>query len=336
MRCGKQRFWRTLGCAMLAAAHAHVHVQAQAASTSSGQEFPSRTLRFVVPFPPGGGTDILARALAPQLNRALGQSVVVDNRTGGNTVIGTEVVMRAPADGHTMLVIAPSFSINPFVRSKLPYDTAKDFSALARVAVSPLTISVHPSVPAKDVKELIALARAKPGELTFATSSIIGGQRLAAELFFRERAKADIISVPYNGGAPAATAVMGGHTTILISNLSEAAQQITAGRLRGIAVMSLARTAQLPKLPTVAESGYPGFEAANWYGVVIRAATPRPIIDQLGAEIGKALQTGSVRDNLLRAGLDIAYLGPAAFDAYIRNEMQRNERIIKLLKLKLD
>jgi tripartite-type tricarboxylate transporter receptor subunit TctC len=188
--------------------------------TAQAQDFPSRTVRFIVPFPPGGGTDILARALTPQLNRALGQSVVVDNRAGGNTVIGTEAAVRAAADGHTVLVIAPSFSINPFLRAKLPYDSARDFSAVARVVQTPLTISVHPSVPAKDVKALIALARAKPGELTFATSSIIGGQRLAAELFFRERAKVDIIAVPYNGGAPAATAVMGGHTMILISNLS--------------------------------------------------------------------------------------------------------------------
>ncbi len=261
---------------------------------------------------------------------------MVDNRTGGNTVIGTEVVLRAPADGHNLLVIAPSFSINPFVRSKLPYDTARDFSAVARVVQTPLTISVHPSLPAKDVKELIALARSKPGELTFATSSIIGGQRLAAELFFRERAHVEILAVPYNGGAPASTAVMGGHTAILVSNLAEAAQQIAAGRLRGIAVMSLARTAQLPKLPTVAESGYPGFEAANWYGVVMRSATPRAIIERIGADIGKAMQTAEVQENMTRVGLDLAYLGPAAFDTHIRSEMRRNERIIKLLKLKLD
>jgi tripartite-type tricarboxylate transporter receptor subunit TctC len=306
------------------------------ATSVSAQDFPSRTLRFVVPFPPGGATDILARALGPPLNRALGQNVVVDNRSGGNTVIGTEVVLRAPADGYTMLVIAPSFSINPFVRSKLPYDTIKDFSAVARVVESPLTISVHPSVPAKNVKELIALANTKPGELTFATSSVIGGQRLAAELFFRERAKVEITAVPYNGGAPASTAVMGGHTTILVSNLAEAAQQIAAGRLRGIAVMSLARTAQLPKLPTVSESGYPGFEAANWYGVMIRSATPRAIIDRLSIEINSALQGAEFRGSLARVGLDIAYLGPAEFGAYIRNEMLRNERIISLLKLKLD
>ena len=293
-------------------------------------------VRFVVPFPPGGATDVLARAIAAPMSRSLGQNVVVDNRTGGNTVIGTEVVFRAPADGHTLLVVAPSISINPFVRSKLPYDTAKDFSAVARLALTPLTISVHPSLPATSVAELISLARAKPGELTFAVSSIIGGQRIAAELFFRERAKADIIAVPYNGGAPAATAVIGGHTMILVSNLAEASQQITSKRLRGIAVMSLARTTQLPNLPTVAESGYPGFEAANWYGVVIRSPTPRAIIERLNSEIAKGLETKEVRDNMIRFGLDIAYQNAADFDTTIRSEMTRNERITKLLKLKID
>ena len=309
---------------------------AQAASTGSGQEFPSRIVRFVVPFPPGGATDVLARALAVPMGRSLGQNVVVDNRAGGNTVIGTEAVFRAPADGHTLLVVAPSISINPFVRSKLPYDTAKDFSALARLALSPLTISVHPSVPAKSVAELISIARARPGELTYAVSSIIGGQRIAAELFFRERAKVDIIAVPYNGGAPAATAVIGGHSMILVSNLAEASQQIAGKRLRGIAVMSLARTAQLPNLPTVAESGYPDFEAANWYGVIIRSPTPRAIIERLSSEIAKGLESKELRDNLTRFGLDIAYQNAADFDAYIRNEMARNERIAKLLKLKID
>jgi tripartite-type tricarboxylate transporter receptor subunit TctC len=300
------------------------------------QEFPSKTLRFVVPFPPGGATDILARAVAPSLTRALGQSVVIENRAGANTVIGAEFVMRAPADGHTMLVIAPSFSINPSVRSKMPYDTLKDFAGVARGVYSPLCITVHPSVPAKNIRELIALARAKPGELTFASASIIGGQRLAAELFFHEVAKVDIINVPYNGGAPAATAVMGGHSMILISNTSEVVQQLSAGRLRGVAVMSLARAAQLPGLPTLAESGYPGFEASNWYGIVMRSATSRNVIERLSAEIEKALKLPEVKESLTRVGFVPAYLSTAEFDALIQSELQRYARIVNLLKLRLD
>ena len=306
------------------------------AGIASAQEFPSKLVRVVVPFPPGGATDIVARSVAGPLARSLGQNVVIENRTGANTVIGAELVVRAPADGHTMLIIAPSFSINPSVRSKMPYDTLKDFSGVARIAYSPLVISIHPSVPAKTVKELIALARAKPGELTFATSSIIGGQRLAAELFFREVATVNIVNVPYNGGAPATTAVMGGHTTILISNVSEAAPPVTMGRLRGVAVMSLVRTDQMPAVPTLAESGYPGFEAANWYGAVIRSATPRAAIERLSADIGKALNVPEVRDGLNRLGLVPAYLDAAEFDALIRSEMQRFGRIANTLKLRLD
>ena len=300
------------------------------------QEFPVRTVRIVVPFPPGGATDILARAIAAQLTRSLNQNVVIDNRTGANTVIGAELVMRAPADGHTMLFIAPSFSINPSVRSKMPYDTLRDFSAVARAGYSPLVISTHPSVPVQTARHLIALARARPGELTFATSSIIGGQRLAAELYFREVAKVDIINVPYNGGAPAATAVMGGHTMILVSNVAEAAQQVSAGRLRGLAVMSLTRADQLPDVPTLAESGYPGFEAANWYGAVIRSATPRNLIERLSAEFGKALNVPETRDGLAKQGLVPAYLNAEEFDDLIRREMQRYARIVSTLKLRLD
>jgi tripartite-type tricarboxylate transporter receptor subunit TctC len=300
------------------------------------QDFPAKTVRIVVPFPPGGATDILARAIATPLNRALGQSVVIENRAGANTVIGAELVMRAPADGHTMLVIAPSFSINPSVRSNMPYDTLKDFSGVARGVYSQLCITVHPSVPAKNIKELIALARAKPGALTFASASIIGGQRLAGELFFRDVAKADVINVPYNGGAPAATAVMGGHSMILISNVTEVVQQLGAGRLRGIAVMSLARAAQLPDVPTLSESGYPGFEASNWYGIVMRSATPRNVIERLSAEIDKALNLPEVKDSLHKFGLVPAYLNAAEFDAVIQSELQRYARIVNALKLRMD
>ena len=306
------------------------------AGNAAAQDFPTKTMRIIVPFPPAGATDILARAIATQLTRSLGQNVVIENRTGANTVIGAEVVARAPADGHTMLFVAPSFSINPSVRSKMPYDTLKDFSAVARAGYSPLVISVHPAVPAKSVAALIELARTRPGELTFATSSIIGGQRLAGELFFREVVKVDIINVPYNGGAPASTAVMGGHTMILISNVSEAAQQVSAGRLRGIAVMSLTRADQLPAVPTLAESGYPGFEAANWYGAVVRSATPRNLIERLSAEIGKALNASEIREGLSRVGLAPAYLDAAEFDALIRSEMQRYARIVTTLKLRMD
>jgi tripartite-type tricarboxylate transporter receptor subunit TctC len=299
------------------------------------QEFPARTVRLIVPFPPGGAVDILGRALATPMSKALGQNVIVENRPGANTVIGAELVARAPADGHTLLFMAPSFTINQFVRSKLPYDTVRDFTGVTLLASGALLIAVHPSVPARNTKELVQLARANPGQLTYATASIIGGQRLAGELF-KDAAKIDIVNVPYNGGAPATMAVVGGHTTMLVTNIIEAAPQVTAGKLRGIAVTTLKRSEVLPQVPTVAESGYPGFDAGNWFGAVARTGTPRAVIDRLNAEIARGLELAEVREMLLKQGLTPAPVGVEEFNAFLRREMERTGRIVKMLNLKMD
>lgn len=318
--------WHLLELASLAALPAGLVV---------AQEFPSKNVRLIAPFPPGGTVDLIARTLAPSLSQAWSQNVIVENRAGANTVIGAEVVLRAPADGHTVLLMASSFTINPLVRSNMPYDTVKDFTGVTRLASNPLVISIHPSLPVKSVKELVALARAHPGELTFATASIIGGQRLTMERF-REAARINLVNVPYNGGAPATIAVMGGHSSMLIANISESAPQIAAGRLRAIAVTSLARSEQLPDVPTIAESGYPGFEALNWFGAVARSATPRTVIERLSADIGRALQLPEVKDVLGKQGLVAAATSPQEFDAFMRTEMRGYERVIKALKLKMN
>jgi tripartite-type tricarboxylate transporter receptor subunit TctC len=299
------------------------------------QEFPAKTVRLVVPFPAGGAVDILGRAVATPMSKALGQGVIVENRPGANTVIGAELVARAPADGHTLLLMAPSFTINQFVRSKLPYDTVRDFTGVTLIASGALLIAAHPSLPAKNTKELIALARLNPGKLTYATASVIGGQRLAAELF-KDAAKIDIINVPYNGGAPATIAVVGGHTSLLVTNIIEAAPQVIAGKLRGIAVTTIRRSEVLPDVPTVAEAGYAGFDAGNWFGAVVRSGTPKPAIDRLNAEITRALELPDVRDTLLKQGLTPAPMSPDAFNAYLRKEMERTGRIVKMLNLKMD
>jgi len=318
--------WRVLVVAAMAAFFA---------SPLVAQEFPSRNVRLIAPFPPGGSVDLIARTLVPPLGRAWNQNVIVENRPGANTVIGAELVVRAPADGHALLLMASSFTINPLVRSNMPYDTLKDFAGVTRLASNPLVISVHPSLPVKSVKELVALAHARPGELTFATASIIGGQRLTMERF-REAARINLINVPYNGGAPATIAVMGGHSSMLIANISESASQIAAGKLRGIAVTSLARSAQLPEIPTIAESGYPGFEALNWFGAVVRSATPKTVIDRLSADVGQALQLPEVKDVLGKQGLVAAATSPQEFDAFMRAEMSRYENVIRTLKLKMN
>jgi tripartite-type tricarboxylate transporter receptor subunit TctC len=306
-----------------------------ACAPAFAQDFPSKTIRVMVPFPAAGTTDTVARAVAPSLSKALGQSVVIENRPGANTVIGTELVLRAPADGHTLLFMAPSFTINPFVQAKLSFDPLKDFSGVTRLVYNPLIICAHPSLPAKNVKELVALARSRPGELTWAISSVIGGGRIGGEMFM-DATKSKMTVVPYGGGAPALTAVLGGHTSMLIGNMLDCSPYVASGRLRPIAVTSAKRSETLPDVPTVAESGYPGFDATNWFGTVVRSATPRPVIDRLSAEIGRALNLPEVKDALSRVGMVPAPMTPAEFDAHLRREMEINGKIIRRLGLKID
>jgi tripartite-type tricarboxylate transporter receptor subunit TctC len=301
----------------------------------TAQDYPTKPIRVLVPFPPGGAADTMARLFAPPVSKALGQNLVIENRPGANTVIATEVASRAPADGYTMLVMATSFTVNPFAYNKLPYDTLRDFQGVTRMVYNPLIYCAHPSLPVKNMKDLVALAKARPGQLTWGVSSIIGGGRIAGELF-KDIAKIDIVNVPFGGGAPATTAILGGHITLLVGNVLDCSHYIPTGRLRGIAVTSAQRAANLPDVPTIAESGWPGFESLNWFGVMVRAGTPRPIVERLSAEIAKALKTPEAGAILTKQGFSEGTMSPADYDGYIRNEMQRNEKILKKLNLKLD
>lgn len=306
-----------------------------ACASAAAQDYPAKPIRFVVPFPAGGAVDTLARTLAPPLQRSLGQNVVIENRTGANTVIGTELVARAPADGYTLLFMATSFTVNPFAHAKLPYDTLKDFTGVTRLVYNPLIYCAHPSLPVKNMKDLVALARKHPGELTWGVSSIIGGGRIGGELF-HDLAKINLINVPYGGGAPATVALLGGHTSLLVGNVLDCSQHVLSGRVRGLAVTSAKRADILPEVPTIAESGWPGFESLNWFGTVVRAGTPRAVVDRLAGEIAKALQQAEVRETFAKQGFTIGNMTPAEFDAYIRNEMGRNEKILKKLNLKIN
>jgi tripartite-type tricarboxylate transporter receptor subunit TctC len=294
-----------------------------------------RTLRIIAPFPPGGAVDTLARALAAPLNRGLGKSILIDNRPGANTVIATEIAVRAAPDGNTLLLMATSFTVNPAAHEKLPYDSLSDLAGVSRIAYNPLIICVHPSLPARTVRELVALARARPRELTWASASILGGGRIAGELF-REAVNIELINVPYGGGGPATIALLGGHTSMMVGNVLECSPYLPSGRMRAIAVTSLARSAAVPQVPTVAESGYPGFDATNWFGAMVRAGTHRPVIERLSVEIGRALQLPEVNDALARVGLAGGAMTPAEFDTFIRSEMQKNGRIVRALKLKVE
>jgi tripartite-type tricarboxylate transporter receptor subunit TctC len=297
--------------------------------------YPDRPIRFISPFAPGGGTDTIGRILAPPMSRALGQNVIVENRPGGSTVIGTEVVARAPADGYTILIMSPSYTVNPSVRSKLPYEPLEDFAGLTRLVSTAMVIAAHPSVPAKNLKDLVALARANPGTLTYGTATVTGSQRIAGELF-KSAARIDITHVPFNGGAPATLSTIGGHTTLLVTNIIEVAQHARAGKLRVLAVTTLQRSEVMPEVPTIAESGYPGFDAGNWFGAVVRTGTPKTIVDRLHSEITRALGLPEVRELLLKLGLTPAPMTPDQFNAFIRGEMERNSKIIKTLNLKME
>jgi tripartite-type tricarboxylate transporter receptor subunit TctC len=300
---------------------------------ATSQEFPSKPVRIVVPFNAGGGLDILARTLAPPMSRALGQNVLVDNRPGAGTVIGTELVARAPADGYTLLLMANSFTINPAVRSKLPYDTLKDFAAVARLATTPSVFSVHPSVPARTLKELVALARARPGQLMYASGGSGTQQHLASEML-KAAARIDIVHVPYTGGAQAITAVMGGHASILITIITASAPHVASGKLRALAVTSLERAELLKDVPTVAESGFPGYESVTWFGVVAPAATPKPAISRLSSALARAIQ--QVKDSLDKQGLSPGVMDAEQFAAFVRAELQKNGKVARHAKMRAD
>ena len=314
----------------IAAASACVAV----ATPCAAQGFPTKPLRFIVPFAAGGTIDIIGRLLAPSMIKALGQQIIVEDRPGGGTVIATELVVRAPPDAHTLLLNGPSYTINLFAR-KLPYDTERDFAGVARLAANPLLYSVHPSLPVRNIKDLVALARSKPGELTYATASPTGFQRLAAEQF-KLLAKIDIVNVPYQGGGPAAIAVMGGHTTINLGNVSEGAPYVTAGRLRAIAVTSLERSDVMKDVPTLHESGYPGHEATNWFGVVTRAGAPKASIDRLSAEFAKALEAPEVKTGLTKIGLYNAYQNADQYSEFLRREFRANEKTVKATGMRME
>jgi tripartite-type tricarboxylate transporter receptor subunit TctC len=298
-------------------------------------QFPSKPLRIVVPFPPSGSVDVAARALAPPLTKAFGQSVVVDNRPGAGTVIGTELVARAPADGHTFLIAGFTFIANAALRTKLPFDSMRDFVGVARIGTDPYIISVHPSLPVRTAKDIVALARANPGQLTYASNGTGSAQHVTGEML-KQIAKIDIIHVPYQGGAPSAVAVLGGHTTILISTIATVTPHLNAGKLRAIAVTSQTRSDQAKDVPTLAESGFPDFELTSKLGAFARSATPKELINRLGAEIVRALQIPEVKESLFKQGISATPMGPAEFDAIIRAEIPKIQKIVRDAGIKLD
>ena len=310
-------------------------VAALTAGQATAQQFPSKVVRLVVPFPPGGSNDVVARALSQPLSRSLGQGVVVENRPGANTLIGTEVVKTAPADGHTVLVGGFSFIANAALRAKPPYDPQKDFVAVAGIGAQPFVVSVHPSVPVKTMKELIALAKARPGELVYAINGYGTPQHLSSELI-KMVAKVDMKTVVFQGGAPSTIAVLGGHASILISTIAPIVQHIPAGRLRALAVTSRDRSALLKDVPTMIESGFADFDITGALGVFAPGATPKTAVDRLSADILRAVRTPEVSGGMLRDGFAVIPLGAAEYQDFLRIKLQQIQSIGKATHVKLD
>jgi len=305
-----------------------------ASSELPAQTFPSSPIHFVVPFPPGGSADFSTRVLAESMSKRLGVPIVVDNRPGGGTVIGTQVVQHSPADGYTALVVYPSFVANPSIRPDIQYGL-KDFRAVGEMIVLPMVIAVNPSVPAKTLKELVELARAKPGAIAYGTPGPASTHRIAAEMF-RLATGIELTHVPYSGGAPAMTAIVGGHIQMVYLNVDQVVQQVNAGKVRALVVTTGQRAESLPDVPTFRELGYPQLEASNWSGLVVPAATPSDTVAKLNAELVRALKDPQVVEKFRSQELVPAPGTPAQFDAFLRSESARYAEVIRKVGIKAD
>jgi tripartite-type tricarboxylate transporter receptor subunit TctC len=309
---------------------------AMSAAYASAQTYPSKPIRLVVPFPPGGTTDILARDVGQVLTQTLGQSVVIDNRPGAAGNVGSDIVAKSAPDGYTLLMCTvSSHAINPGLYSKLPYDHIKDFAPVILVARVPNVLEVNPAVPVNTVSDLIKLAKDKPGQLNFASSGSGTSIHLSGELF-KTMAGVDMVHIPYKGSAPALTDLVAGQVQVMFDNLPSSLQQINAGKLRAIAVTSAQRSPALPNIPTIGESGLPGFEATSWFGILAPAGTPPAIIAKLNAELDKWLQSPAGKELLLTQGALPAGGTPDQFATYIREETDKWAKVIKVSGAKVD
>lgn len=299
------------------------------------QNYPTKPIRMIVPFPPTAGSDIVARLVGQVLAVRLGQSVVVDNRPGAGGTLGAELAAKATPDGYTLLTISTSHTVNVTLYSKLPYDMDKDFAPVARVASTAPMLSVNLSVPAASIKELIALAKSKPGQLNFASSGVGSSSHLAGELFL-SMAGISLVHVPYKGSGPALSGLLAGDVQVAFFSIPSTLPHVKTGKLRALAVGSRARSQLLPDLPTIAESGVPNYDADTWYGVLAPARTPKGIIRRLNEEISSSLQTAEMRERLLRLGAEPFSSTPEKFADYIKSEIAKYAKIVKDIGIRIE
>lgn len=297
-------------------------------ATALAQEYPAKPIRVVVPFPPGGGTDLMARTVMQKLGESLGATMVIDNRGGAGGSIGSDIVAKSPADGYTVLIVSGAHAINPSLYQKLPYDSVRDFAPVTMFTSGPGLLVVHPSVPAKTVKEFIALAKSRPGQLNYASAGIGTPPHLAGELF-KTMAGVDIVHVPYKGNGPAYTDLIGGHVSVMFPTIPTAIPHVRAGKLRALAVTTRSRTPIAPELPSISESGVPGYDVSSWYGLLAPAGTPAAVVARLQREIAKVLQLPDVGEKLTAQGLDLVGSTPEAFAAVIKSEIVKWAEVVK-------
>lgn len=302
---------------------------------SAAQSFPNKPIRFVVPFPPGGGNDILARALAPKMSEILGQQVVVDNRAGAGGNIGADFVAKSPADGYNIVIASNQVTMNPWIYSKLPFDIAKDFSPIAQIASVPMLLAIHPEVPAKNLQEFIALAKAKPGSLNYSTPGLGTPQHIAFEVFNFD-AGVKVTHVPYKGTSPSIVDLIGGQVQATIGTMASLEQHVKTGKVRAIAVSTPQRSPTMPDVPTIEEGGLKGYNVPLWYSVLAPANTPKEIVAKISASIRDALKDPQTKAQLERQGFVESYLDPAQMTALIKQDLTYWQKAINNIGLKLD
>ncbi len=309
-----------IGCAWLASAHA---------------QYPTRSIRFILPFPPGGGTDTMGRAIAARLGEALGQQVVIDNRGGGGANIGAELAAKSPPDGYTLFMMTGTHTVNVTLYRNLGYDLVKDFAPVTRLGGTAYVVVVHPSVPVKSVKQLIALAKARPGEISHSSSGSGSGPHLAGELF-KGMTGTKMLHIPYKGGGPSVIGLVSGEASVGFTTTPSCIHQIKAGRLRGLAVSSAQRSPYLPELPTVAEAGVPGYETSAWYAMMVPTGTPAEIVARLNSESARVLTLPDVKSRLDATGMVPMSSTPEELRGYIHEEIAKWAKVVRALDLRVE
>jgi tripartite-type tricarboxylate transporter receptor subunit TctC len=294
---------------------------------AAAQDYPTRPVRLIIPFPPGGSNDVVGRLIAIKLGDRLGKQVVVDNRSGAGGVIGTEVVAKAPPDGYTLLIVSMAHAVNPWLY-RLNYDPIKDFAPVGLLAKGANVLVVHPSLPVRSVADLIALAKKQPGDLQYASAGIGSFQHLGGELF-KLMAGVDMLHVPFKGGGPALVDVVGGHTKVMFSSMVQTVPHIHSGKLRALGTGGPQRSPVLPDVPTIAEAGVPAYEAVNWWGMVAPVGTPKAIIDKLNTELEVVQNAPEVQKQFALEGGEPVPMKPAVFGAYMVSEMNKWEKVVK-------